>query len=72
MIRLFDKPAPNKNNDNRSVFSIDNNSKLAFGRNNSNSDINKFGISKNGIKYIKKLEKLSKLEKSKSNKTYKS
>ena len=67
---LPDKPAPSKNNSNKSVFYKNDNSKPAFGKNDGDSEIDGFGISGNGIKHAKKLEKLSKLRKlSKSRKS---
>ena len=53
-IRSFNKPAPNKNNGSKSVFNINDNSRPAFGRNNGNGEVNRFG---DYIEYNKKLGK---------------
>ena len=71
-IELLNEPAPSQNNNNKSAFSRNNNSKPAFRRNNNNSEVNRFGISKNGVKYAKKSAKLFQLKKSKSKKMFKS
>ena len=60
--RLPDKPALSKNDDSRP----------AFRKNEGNSEVNGFDVSRNGVKHIKKSEKLFKLGKSKSKKTFKS
>ena len=56
--RLFNKLASSRNNDNRSTFE----------RNDSNNEINRFGISGNSVEYTKKLEKLFKSRKLKRKK----
>ena len=61
--RLFDKLALGRNNNSKLVFSKNNNSKPAFKKNNSNNKVNRFGIDRNDIEYIKKLEKSFKLGK---------
>ena len=62
MIGSPDKPAPNKNNGSRLVSSRNNNSRPASRRNNNNGEVNKFGVSGNGMKHAKKSRKLSKSE----------
>ena len=80
---LPDEPVFSRNNGSRSTSSSNNNSRLAFGRNDGNSKINGFGVSRNGIEHTKKSEKskskktsksrkLSKSEKSRGEKTSKS
>ena len=72
------KPAPSKNNGSRSASSRNNNSKLASRKNDGNGEVNRFDISGNGVKHVKKSgkmsesRKLSKSRKSKSEKTFKS
>ena len=53
--RSSNKPAPSRNDVNRSASSKNNDSKPVFGRNDGNSEIDRFGG--NGVKYTKKLEK---------------
>ena len=60
---LPDKLAPIKNNRSRSIFNRNDNSRLAFGRNNSINKVGRFGVSRNDIEHTKKLGKLSKSEK---------
>ena len=72
MIRLSNKLATSRNNGNRSVSNRNNNSKPASRKNNSNGEVNRFGVSRNSIKYAKKLRKLFKSGKSKSKKILKS
>ena len=55
-IGLPDKPAFNKNDGRKSASSRNNNSRPAFGRNNSNSEVDRFDISRNGMEYIKSQE----------------
>ena len=69
---LSDKPTPNRNDSNRSASNSNDNSKLAFRKNDDNNEVNRFGISRNSIKYAKKSGKLFKSRKSKSEKTSKS
>ena len=66
--KLPDKPAFSKNNGSRLVFSRNNNSRLAFGKNDGDGEVDRFGISRNGIKHAKKSRKLFKSRKSKSKK----
>ena len=72
ILGLLNKPVLSKNNSNKLIFNRNNDSKPAFGINDGNSKVNRFGISKNGIKHAKKLEKLFKLRKLKSKKMSKS
>ena len=65
-----DKPAPSKNNDIRLASSRNDNSKLTFEKNNSNSEVNRFDD--DGIDYANKWRKLSKSEKLKGEKLAKS
>ena len=62
----FDKPAPNRNDGNRSASSKNNNRRPASGKNNGNNEVNGVGVCKNGVKHAKKSRK------SKSEKTFKS
>ena len=71
-IRSLNMPDPSRNNGSRSAFSINNNSKLAFEKNDSNSKVNKLSDHKNDMKYVKKSRKSSKSRKSKSEKISKS
>ena len=66
------KPAPSKNVGSKLVFYRNDNSKLASKKNDSNNKVNRFGIDRNNIKYVKKLRKLFKLGKLKSEKMSKS
>ena len=61
-IELLDKPAFSKNDGSKLAFSKNNNSKLTFERNDNNNKVNRFGVSRNSVKYTKKLGKLSKSE----------
>ena len=71
-IGLPNKPAFNRNNNNRSDFSRNNNSKPASKKNNGNNKVNEFSISRNNMEYAKKLRKLFKSRKLKSEKMSKS
>ena len=66
------KPAPSRNNGSRSALNKNDNSKPASGKNNSNGEVDKFGVSRNNMKYAKKSRKVSKSRKSKSKKISKS
>ena len=55
-IEFFNKLAPSKNNGSKSAFSKNNNNKPAPKKNNGNDKVDKFSISKNSVKHIKKLE----------------
>ena len=70
--KLSDKPAPNRNNGNKSAFSGNNNRRPVSMKIDGNSKVNRFNVSKNDVKYAKKLEQLSKSRKSKSKKMSKS
>ena len=70
--RSSNKAAPSKNNGSKSASNRKNNSKPVFEKNNSNSEVDRFDISRNGIKQAKKSRKLSKSKKSKSEKMLKS
>ena len=72
MTRLPDELAFSRNNDSRSASSSNDNNKLAFKGNDGNGEVNRFGVSKNGIEHAKKSGKLSKSRKSKSKKIFKS
>ena len=72
MIESPDKPTPSKNNGKKSASSRNNNSRSVFEKNNGNSEVNGFGVGRNGVKYIKKSRKLSKSRKSKSEIMFKS
>ena len=72
IIESLDKPAPSKNNGSKSASSRNNDSKPVSKRNNGNSKVNRFSVSKNSVKHVKKSEKLSKSGKSKSKKISKS
>ena len=72
MTKLFDKLTLSKNDGNRSASSRNNNSKSTFRKNDSNNEVDRFGISENGMEYAKKSGKLSKSRKSKSKKIFKS
>ena len=67
MTELFNKPISSKSVSSRNI-----NNKSDFKRNDSNGEVDRFGISRNDVEYIKKSGKLSKLGKSKSEKTFKS
>ena len=69
---LLDKLAFGKNDGSKLAFSKNNNSKPASKKNDNNNKVNRFGISKNNVKYVKKSGKLSKSRKLKSKKTFKS
>ena len=70
--RLSNKLAPSKNNGSKPALNRSDNSKPVFRRNNGNGEINRYGISKNGVEHIKKSKKLFKSGKSKSKKMSKS
>ena len=72
IIGLPDKPIFNKNNDSRLASNRNDNNKSVFRKNNGNSEVDRFDISGNGVRHIKKSGKLSKLRKSKSKKMSKS
>ena len=59
-IGLFDKSATSKNNSSRSVSYKNDDSMSVFRKNDGNSEVNKFGISKNNVEYAKKSRKLFK------------
>ena len=52
--RLPNKSAPSKNNSSRSTFNKNDNMKLAFRKNNGNSEFDRFDIDRNSVKYAKK------------------
>ena len=52
------KPASDRNNSSRSNSGRNNNKKLVFKKNNSNNEVNKFGVGDDGVGYAKKLGKL--------------
>ena len=54
MTRSSDKPAPGKNNGSKLASNRNNNSKLVFRKNNGDGKADRFGVSKIGVKYIKK------------------
>ena len=56
--RLFNESALNKNNSSKSAFSRNNNSRPVFKRNNGNNKVNRFGVDRNGVEYVKKSGKL--------------
>ena len=58
MIRLLDKLAPGKNNNNKLASNRNNNNKPIFKRNNGNIEVNGFSINRNNMKDAKKLKKL--------------
>ena len=66
------KLAPNRNDGSRSSFSKNNDNKPASGKNNGDSEVDGFGISRNYVEHAKKSRKLSKSGKSKNEKTFKS
>ena len=70
MTGSLNKPAFSKNNGSKTAFSKNNNNKLASGKNNGNNEINRFGIGRNNMEYIKS-GKLSNSGKLKSKKTSK-
>ena len=72
MTGLPNKPASNRKNGSRSASSRNDNSRPAFGKNNGNSEVDRFSISRNAVEHAKKSRKLSKLGKSKGKKTSKS
>ena len=72
MTRSLNKPASSKNNGNRLASIRNNNSKPAFERNDGNSEVNRFDVHRNSVKYAKKSGKLFKSGKSKSEKMFKS
>ena len=67
-----DEPAPSRNDGSRSASSKNDNSRLASRKNNGNSEVNGYGIGRNGVEHTKKLGKLSKSRKLKSEKMSKS
>ena len=69
--RSPDKPAFSRNHGSRSNSSKNNNSRPALRKNNSDNEIDRFGIGENGVKHTKKLGKLFKSRKLKSEKTFK-
>ena len=54
--RSLDKPAFSKNNGSKSASNRNNDSRSASGRNNNNSEVDRFGVSRNDVKHTKKLE----------------
>ena len=68
MIKLLNKSASNRNNNNKSAFDKNNNNKLVFRKNNNNSKDDRFSISRNCFNYAKKSKKLSKSENEKAKK----
>ena len=72
MTGLPDKSAPSKNNDSRLASNKNNNSKPISRKNDNDGEVDRFGVSGNGVEHAKKSEKLSKSGKSKSEKTSKS
>ena len=70
--RLPNKLAPNRNNNSKSASNKNDNSRPVSEKNDGNSEIDGFGVGKNGVEHAKKLGKLSKSGKSKSKKTSKS
>ena len=61
IIRLLDKPAPNRNNNNNSAFKKINSSRSVSWKNNSNNNVDEFGG--DSVKYTKKLKKNFKSQK---------
>ena len=66
--RSPDKSAPNKNNGSKSASRKNDNYKPVSRKNDGNDEIDRFGISSNGMEHAKKSGKLSKSRKSKSEK----
>ena len=56
-IRSFDKPVCNKNNSSKLASNNNKNSKSAFEKNDSNNKVNRFDVSNESMKHIKKLKK---------------
>ena len=56
---LLNKPASSRNKSRRSAFNKNDNSKPAFKRNNSNTEVNRFGINRNSVEHTKKSGELS-------------
>ena len=52
--RLFNKPAPGRNDSSRSVSYKNDNNKPAFKKNNGNSKVNRFDIGGESIEHAKK------------------
>ena len=69
---LSDKPAPSRNNSSRSASSKNNNSRIALGKNDGNSEVDKFGVSDEGVEHTKKSKKSKKQKLAKSQKLSKS
>ena len=75
---LLNKLVPSRNNGSKSAFSRNDNSRPASEKNNSDSEVDGFGIGRNGMEHAKKSGKwfksgkLSKSRKSKSKKMSKS
>ena len=69
---LLNKLAANKNNGSKSVSNKNGNNKLAFRKNVNDDKVDRFDISRNSIKYVKKSANLFKLRKSKNKKMSKS
>ena len=57
-----DEPAPSRNDGNKSVSSRNDNSRLAFRKNDGNGEVDEFGVGGNSVEHAKKLGK-SKCEK---------
>ena len=70
MIRSSDKLDPGRNNSSKSAFSKNYNNRLAFRKNNGNSEVDRFGS--NDIKHVKKSRKSKGQNLSKSQKSAKS
>ena len=75
MLKMTESPdelAPSKNNGSRSTSTRNNDSRPAFRKNDDDSEVDGFGVGRNGVKHTKKSGKLSKSRKSKNKKISKS